>query len=118
MLSITKYLITGMACMFIGLVTGWKVNEWRKGSAYMAEKVEAVQAGAGAFTANVERVNDAGSQHVKDALQMKSQIAALKKELNDVQKTKPVAADCKPDNDRLRIITVAVDAANRAASGQ
>lgn len=110
--------ITVLFAVIVGFAAGWKVNSWRMGSSYVAEKAEVIKTGADALKANVQNVNDAGNQHVNDSLHLKTQIATLKKELKDVQKTKPVPADCKPDADRLRIITAAVDATNRAASGQ
>ena len=104
-----------LALMVLSFSAGWIVNGWRLSSAHQTEKAEAVQANADHFRDATKSINNSANEYLNNSGQMKTQIAVIKKELNDVQKTNPIPADCHPDADRLRIIKDAVTAANSAA---
>ncbi len=95
----------------IGARVGWVINGWRLSADATAE----IQANADLFAGVSKKVNESAKVYQSNSGQMKSQIAVLKKELNDVQKTNPVPVDCRPDFERMRVIKDAVRAANTAA---
>ena len=107
--------VTGLLLLVISFCTGWIVNGWRLSSSYQAEKAEVVQANDDHFADASKKVNDSAKVYRSTSGQIKSQIAVLKKELNDAEKTNPVPVDCRPDADRLRVLKDAVTAANTAA---
>lgn len=106
---------TGVLLLAISFSAGWVANGWRLESLRQTEKAEVVQANADHFADASRKVNESARVYQSNSGQMKSQIAVLKKELNDVQKTNPVPVDCRPDFERMRVIKDAVRAANTAA---
>lgn len=105
-------LFIGIACLIIGFVAGWLVNGWRLSASSTTEKLSAVQANADHFRGVTKKVNTEAKQYLGNSEQLEKKIAELKRELANAKKNHPVPADCRPDDDRLRVLRDAVTAAN------
>ena len=113
-----KISIVVSVCLIVGFAAGWIVNGWRLSEKSTTEKLSAVQASAEHFASASKKVNEAATEHVRNTDELNKQIAELKKELAHAKKNHPVPVECRPDPDRMRILTDAVHAANRTAAGQ
>ena len=113
-----KYVISAILCIVMGFAAGWFANGWRLEASYNKEKMELSQAGAESYREIAENTNKESTQYVKKTYELKSEISALKKELSNAKKINPVAGDCRPDSNRLRILKDAVRATNTAAGYQ
>ncbi|MEM5429410.1 hypothetical protein [Cupriavidus oxalaticus] len=106
-------------CLF---AAGWSANGWRK-DAEIAE-LTAARAQADLTSANLALTDmkEAGAkirQSADDYLAIQSMLGvkmdALRK---DLKNAKPLPADCRPDAQRVRNLSEAVDAAKQAASAR
>ena len=109
-----------IAAFFLGagFAAGWLVNGWRLSADSTTEKLSAVQSNADHFRDATKKVNEESNQYVRKTYELKKEIDALKKELADAKKKRPLPVEGHPDPDRLRVLAEAVHTANRAAAGQ
>lgn len=94
---------------------GWMANGWRLTSTFQKEKAKAVQEASDRYTEATQRLHDAAVEHVNMVTELEMKIDALKKDLANAKKKRPLPADCRPDDDRLRVLKSAVAAANATA---
>ncbi|PVY81041.1 hypothetical protein C7414_102369 [Cupriavidus alkaliphilus] len=101
---------------------GWIANGWRK-EAEIAE-LTAARAQADLASANtaISDLREAGSRIRKSAddyLEIKSDLGAkLDAIRKDLKHAKPLPVDCRPDAQRVRGLSDAVDAAKQAAAAR
>lgn len=107
-----KLLLVAILCFCVG----WSVNGWRLRSrlsemeaAHAQEQTEQATAALNTLQADADKIHAAATEYagIKDTLAPK--IAALTKELRNA---KPLARDCKPDEDRAKILDSAIDTVN------
>ena len=65
----------------------------------------------------IAQMHAAGVDYSANQAALFSKLDALKKEFHNVAKAKPLPADCRPDDVRVRNLSEAVDTANQAAAG-
>jgi len=65
---------------------------------------------------NIESANIASSNTDKSIHTLTNEIGDLKAGILNVSKQKPLPFDCKPDTDRLHILSAAIDSANKASA--
>ncbi|WP_367395017.1 hypothetical protein [Cupriavidus sp. Agwp_2] len=108
------------ACLF---AAGWAVNGWRK-DAEIAE-LTAARAQADLTSANqalsdIQATGAAIRQHADYYLAVQSDLGAkmdaIRKDMKNARKPLPV--DCRPDAQRVRGLSDAVDAAKQAAAAR
>lgn len=114
--------IAAAALAAVIFASGWAVNGWRKD--VEIERMKTASAQADVASAN---------QALADLQQAGATIRARADEFNGIQSTlvakmdairkdlknaKPLPADCRPDDVRMRSLSNAVDAANAAAAGR
>lgn len=106
----------------IGFGTGWKVNGWRKGAEVATAKAERykdradqAQAALDDLTTAAAKIRTAADGYTSDVATLSTKLDALRK---DFKNAKPLPVDCRPDDFRVRHMGAAVDAANKAATGQ
>lgn len=114
-----RYAAVALACF----VAGWVAQGWRASAAASEVKAEAAKAVATsasqALDQFIERANqmaDAASQAQAGATAIASTAAKIRKDVANVKA--PLPADCRPDAERLRNRNAAIEAYNRAATGQ
>lgn len=107
--------------LLVGVVVG-VAQEWRLGVKIAECQRDQAQAQASAattslsqLTTDLQGVAAAARRASETAEQLPAQISIISKALKDA---KPLPAGCRPDADRVRSLTDAVRAANRAAAGQ
>lgn len=67
------------------------------------------------FEADAARIHDAAQGYADLQADLTSQISVITKDFNDAIKSRPLPADCRPDDVRMRALNAAVAAANAAA---
>lgn len=117
---IYNYAITALIAAALSAGTAWQVQAWRADArvAVLQKGVSdnaATQARAALddLTAAAANINKAAAAAQADNKALAVQLAAIRK---DLKNAKPLPADCKPDADRLRSLTRAVEASNAAAA--
>lgn len=116
------YTLVATAIVSAALAAGsaWQIQDWRLGAKIATLKKgqsdnAALQA-QGALddlAAAAKTINQAAAAARVDNTHLAAQLGAIRKELKNA---KPLPADCKPDPERLRSLTAAVDATNQAAA--
>jgi hypothetical protein len=110
----------GLAVLAFGM--GWMVNGWRK-DAELAE-LSAARAQADLTTANLaltdlrtagKTIRQKADEFRGIQTTMHTELAAIRK---DMKNAKPLPADCRPDDQRLRNLSDAVSAAKQAAAAR
>jgi len=101
---------------------GWAVNGWRK-DAEIAEltaaRAQADLTSANAALGNLEAAGARIRQSADDYLIIKSDLGAkLDAIRKDLKNAKPLPAGCRPDAQRVRSLSDAVDAAKQAAAAR
>lgn len=117
------FLIGGaVALALAGFGAGWAVNGWRLGAELAKQDAQAASDRADQaeidlrkYQKGAEALVSAASQAQAITAGTKKQFAAIAKEF---QNAKPLPADCRPDDDRLRLRNEAIDVYNAARSGQ
>jgi len=112
----------GAGVLALAFLAGWWVNGWRK-DAELAE-LTAARAQADLATANqaLGDLRAAGAdiraradEYRGITTELGAAASAIRKELKNA---KPLPADCRPDDFRVRKLSDAVDAAKRAAAAR
>lgn len=105
-----------------GGATGWITNGWRLGKQIAdlkrdQEKTRADQAtqALADLAVAAHNIRTAADGYTADVSSLGTKLDALRK---DFKNAKPLPADCRPDDFRVRHLGAAVDAANQAAAGQ
>lgn len=111
-----------LSALIAGVGVGWAVSTVKNGQ-IASIKAEQAQANAAAAQAMLKKFQDQAAVIVSAAQAYAMVQGDLDLKIGDIQKglksviaKRPLAVGCKPDADRLRILTDAVAAAN-AASG-
>ena len=117
---IYTHVITALMAATLSATTAWQVQAWRfdtriavleKGvSDSVATQARAALDDLAAAAANI---NKAAAAAQADNKALAVQLANFRK---DLKNAKPLPADCKPDADRLRSLTRAVEATNAATA--
>ena len=118
-------LLIALGVLSAGLAIGWTAQGWRKDAAI--DRINAARASDRAvqaegaltdLTAAAKKINDAALALAASDRTLDARLDTLTTELKHERKKNPLPADCKPNAERMRSLAAAVDAANKAASGQ
>ncbi len=111
-----------VALALAGFAAGWTTNGWRLGAELSKQDAQAASDRADQaeidlrkYQKGAEALADAASQARAITAGTQKQFAAIAKEFKNA---KPLPADCRPDDDRLRLRNEAIDVYNAARSGQ
>ena len=117
---IYNYVATALIAAALSAGTAWQVQAWRADARIAVLQKDmsdnaATQARAALddLSAAAANINIASAAAQADNKALAIQLAAIRK---DLKNAKPLPADCKPDADRLRSLTRAVEASNAAAA--
>ena len=101
---------------------GWTVNGWRKDAEIERMKTASAQADVASANAALEDLQQAGKTIRAKADEFNgiqtTLVAKMDAIRKDLKNAKPLPADCRPDDVRVRNLSDAVDAANAAAVGR
>lgn len=110
-----------MGALLVAFSMGWLFQGWRlNGEIANIRKEQATQIAKDANTALTDLkeatkgINDAAKGAQTEKITLANQIAALRK---DIKNAKPLPVDCKPDDVRMRNLSGAVSATNKAVVG-
>ena len=110
------------AAVIAAAASGWAVHAIDNGSyqSLKAEQASQEAAAAQAALAQIQNWNkqilDAVNGYNAASSDLTGRISTIQRELRNVQAKTPLAADCKPDADRLHALQSAIAASNAAAS--
>lgn len=119
----SAFLIGGAVALALsGFAAGWTTNGWRLGAELSKQDAQAASDRADQAEVDLRKYQqgaaalaDAASQAQAANAGAQKQFAAIAKEFKNA---KPLPADCRPDDDRLRLRNQAIDVYNAARSGQ
>lgn len=101
---------------------GWVTNGWRKDAELERTKAEAIKADLSDATAALSDLKAAGEKIRSKADELNVAQTKLGAKLDAIQKdmknAKPLPADCRPDDFRVRKLSDAVEAAKQAAAAR
>jgi len=104
---------------------GWQVQDWRKSEEILTIKAEQVSDRAAVaekafddLRTGTEKMQTAATELTGIKLNLDGKLDKISMDLKNAQAKSPLPVDCKPDDERVRNLKAAVDAANSAASGQ
>lgn len=101
---------------------GWTVNGWRLEAVRAASALAASEAQARQSAQALEtlRASSAAMRAAADAYrQSQSELASRLGHLEEeLQRAKPLSVDCRPDAERVRLLSDAVDATRAAAAAR
>ena len=107
------------ACLF---GAGWTVNGWRKDREIAEIRRAAAAADLASANQALSDLSTAGATIRQKADELRGIQSTLAAKLDairkDMKNATPLPADCRPDDQRLRNLTDAVDAAKQAAAAR
>lgn len=102
--------------------SGWAINGWRKDAEIERMKTASAQADVASANQALEDLQQAGATIRAKADEFSgiqtTLVAKMDAIRKDLKNAKPLPADCRPDDVRVRNLSDAVDAANAAAAGR
>ena len=104
---------------------GWHVNGWRKdaqieknNAARASDRATQAEGALADLSAASAKINTAATGYAASARTLGVSLDTMNKEFKNERAKNPLPADCRPTDERMRQFAAAVDAANKAATGQ
>jgi hypothetical protein len=125
-----QYRIIAGAVALLGVVAvsaygGWVAQGLAKDAVISGMKAAAADARAAQAVATLadmaisaRRINDAATRLISTQDALGGKIENIKTNFGRATKSAPLVAGCRPDDERVRLLSAAVDAANAARAGQ
>lgn len=124
-MKVSVCVVAGVLLLLAGAVAGWVTNGWRMTAAVAdAQKARALDGQASAVAAladlaeSASKVKAAADSYNSERGVIVGQLSQLTKDLKNYAKDKPLSADCRPDDGRVRSLAAAIAAAKQAAARQ
>jgi hypothetical protein len=110
------------ASIALGFGAGWLVNGWRLNGEIQTiktdrekDRADQAQAALADLAVAAHNIRTAADGYTIDVATLGAKLDAIRK---DFKNAKPLPADCRPDDFRVRHLESAIDAANQTAAGQ
>lgn len=119
MFSVIKYLVIVLT---VTAASMWATSIYYNGKIAAIELHDAQQDASNAkadlqqFQITAANINAASQGYIAVSGALNNKLANISKEFRNAKLNAPLPADCVPDADRLRVLSLAVTAANEAAS--
>lgn len=111
-----------VALALAGFGAGWAVNGWRLGAELSKQDAQAASDRADQAEIDLRKYQKGAEALASAASRAQAANAGARKQFADIAKefknAKPLPADCRPDDDRMRLRNQAIDVYNAARSGQ
>lgn len=111
-----------VALALAGFAAGWTANGWRLGAELSKQDAQSASDRADQAEIDLRKYQQGAAALADAASQAQAANAGAKKQFDAIAKelknAKPLPADCRPDDDRLRLRNEAIDVYNAARSGQ
>ena len=114
--SATAFVVASVSVWATSTIYGARISDLNASIA--TEHAQNAQASLAQFTTDANKIHDAAIQFGGIQTSLNGSLKKLSKDFANVSQSKPLPRDCKPTADRLRVLTLAVAAANAAAFGQ
>lgn len=114
--------VAALALSAATFAAGWAVNGWRKGAEIAEIRSAAAAADLASANQALTELREAGATIRQKADELRGIQSTLATKLDairkDMKNAKPLPADCRPDDQRMRNLTDAVNAAKQAAAAR